>query len=545
MITRNMQPPKDIAGYDPIATAGDCYFDSAKALHAINFFPSFLKHVKGPLARQPFELNPWEVDFVATLFGWMRPDGTRRYREAFVGIPRKNNKTFLTAGIALYCLMCDGEEGAEILCGAADQTQATEVFRPAMINCRRSPVLSTKCHVVEHTKTIRFGDASFMRAIPAEAAGQHGGSTHVGIIDEIHTQPDRELYDVVRTSMVNRRQPLMISLTTAGTDKESICFELWEYAQKIRDGIISDPYFLPCIYQATEQDDWTSPEVWARVNPNYGRSVNAEYLQEAFARAKTTPAFENTFKRLHLNIWTEAEVRWINSAVWDACGVAEYPDLEHCRAALGVDLASTMDTASVVAAVEKGNDVYLDERIFVPEEIVSTAPKKFQRQYADWISQGLMTATKGSATDYKAIEKHIDDLFAKYDVVDVGFDRWQGEYMRQMLEDKYDPDKITKMATIGAEMTIATKKFEEALIENRVWHNRSPVLRWMASCCMIKENADGSKRLDKGSSHGKKGTRGKIDGIWAAVTAYHKLNRPDDDQGNPYTGENARGIITI
>jgi len=513
-----MRAPRRLAGYEPARDKGDCKFDSAAAEKAVQFFPDMLQHVKGSkMAGKPYELNPWEKSVVATLFGWKRPDGTRRYREAFIAVPRKNNKTTLCAGLALYLLFCDDEQGAEVYCAACDREQATMVFDPASQMVKKNALLAKRAKVLDAVKRIVWPDAgSFMRAIPADAAGSHGFNAHAVVIDELHTQPNRELYDVLRTSMAARVQPLLVSITTAGHDRNSICYEVWEYARQVRDGIANDQHFLPVIYEAGEKEDWTKPSVWRRVNPNYGLSVSKEYLEEAFRRAQQTPAFENTFRNLHLNQWTESEARWIRSDDWDGCA-GEPTDFRGKDCYVGVDLASTDDLTAVVAIYPSDDKVHVRQWIFVPEETVRVAPKRYQGQYRQWVHDGHMQTTPGSATDYNAIRDCLRNLRDESNVLMVGLDPWQAMDTFNWMEAEGIP--ALKIPQTFAGLWPGVKATEEAILERTLVHDGSPAMRWMVDNTVVDTDGAGNRKPSKRKSHGEQNTKGKIDGVVALVMA--------------------------
>ncbi|KKL20610.1 hypothetical protein LCGC14_2453730, partial [marine sediment metagenome] len=339
-----------IPGYDPVSTAGECTFDEKAAQHVIDFFTECLTHVKGDMKGQPFILQPWEQAIVANLFGWKQPDGARRYREAFIFIPRKNGKTTLTAGIVLYTLFCDGEPGAEIYSAAKDREQAALLYEQAKGMVLQEPELSSRSTLYATYKSIVIAsEGSSYKAISAEASTKYGYNTHLAIIDELHAQHNRELVDVLMTSTGARRQPLIIHITTSDYERESICNEKHLQASKVRDGITKDPSFLPVIYEATIDDDWADPKVWAKANPNLDVSLPTKYLERECQHAKEVPAYENTFKRLHLNIRTEQATRWISMESWDACDEKiDLADLVGRDCYAGLDLASKIDVASFV-----------------------------------------------------------------------------------------------------------------------------------------------------------------------------------------------------
>lgn len=538
MIAKKLKPPRDLAGYDPVSTAGDCWFDPDEAQRHVEFFPRFLCHVKGKIAGQPFELNPWERDFIITLMGWKRPDGTRRYREAFVAIPRKNDKTTLCAGLSLDFLLCDDEEGAEIYTAAADRDMATLCFDPASKMVAKNHKLATMCTVIDSTKRIKLPHRnSFLRAIPADAAGSHGFNAHAVIIDELHTQPNRNLYDVLRTSTAARRQPCIVSITTAGHDKESICYELWDYGHKIRDGEIEDPYFLPVIYEATDKDDWKDRDVWKRVNPNYGRSVSPEYLEEAFQRALKTPSFENTFKNLHLNIWTEAETRWINSEDWDNCK-GEFPDLKGHKCIAGLDLGSTDDMTALVYVFPVDGKYYVVPHLFCPADTIGSGRYRYHAQYHVWERAGWITRTPGATTDYEFVRQRIRDDAERYDIAEIIFDQTQAMDTHNILSQ--EGFELAKISQTASALYGGVKATEEAILSGNLVHDGNEVLKWMMASTVLVTDSMDRKRPDKKKSMGEHGTKGKIDGVVALVMAMTRATLTDE--GSVY---DERGVLSI
>ena len=310
---------RQIPGYDPFTTAGDCRFDRGAAQRAIDFFRECLTFTAGEWMGQPFRRQPWQQAIVGNIFGWKRPDGTRRYREAFIYVPRKCGKSEMAGGLGNLLTFADGEPAAQVYCAAADREQARLVFNAAKTMVQAEPELAARGRIYTNAIMVE-STGSVLKVVSAEAYSKHGVDAHGVIIDELHAQPNRELVDVLMTSTGARRQPLIVYITTADYDRDSICNEKYDYAVKVRDGIVDDPAFLPVIYEAGSQDDWTDSAVWAQANPNLGISVSAEYLERECRRAQETPSYENTFKRLHLNLRTQQDVRWLSLEHWDACG---------------------------------------------------------------------------------------------------------------------------------------------------------------------------------------------------------------------------------
>lgn len=300
------------------------YYDQEAANVAIAFFEYILPHVKGEWCGSNFLLQPWQRKIISDVFGWkIKATKRRRYQRVYIEVPRKNGKSSLCAGLALMMLLIDQEPGAEIYSVAADRDQASIVFDVAKEMVYQSPHLS---QMVDNKELEVFkrsmyvpSRAAVYRVLSADAPTKHGLNASTIIFDELHAQPNRELWDVLATSQGSRSEPLLISITTAGYDRNSICWEQHEYARQVAAGIIDDPTFYPVIFAADKDDDWTDPEVWAKANPNLGVSVSLEYIRMECERAKNVPAYQNTFRRLHLNQWTQQESRWIDMKAWDNC----------------------------------------------------------------------------------------------------------------------------------------------------------------------------------------------------------------------------------
>lgn len=313
--------PLVVADYDTDRLSSGYRYDEARATRPERFFADCLVHVKSSKfvrAGRPFDLQPWQRDISRAIFGWVDGDGNRRFRTVYVEVARKNGKTSFAAGVALYMLYTDSEDGAEIYCAACDREQAGLLHGVAAGMVTRNPTFSGVSRIIPSTKRITYKD-SWFRALPADAHSSHGFNPHLVIADEVHAWRTRDLWDVLLTGTGSRAQPLIMAITTAGYDRNSLCWELHQYAIGVRDGVIDDPTFLPVVYGVEEGDNWEDEEIWKKANPNWGISVNPEYLRQEYRRAKETPAYQNTFRRLHLNQWTSQRTRWLDMTKWRAC----------------------------------------------------------------------------------------------------------------------------------------------------------------------------------------------------------------------------------
>ena len=510
-----------IPGYDPFTQAGNCWFDDEAAQLAMDFYPECLTHIKGPKTGEPFVLEEWQKSIIANLFGWKRPDMTRRYRSLFELVPRKNGKTPFAAGIILICLLCDHEGGAEIYSAAADKEQAKIVFDWAKGMAKGHEALAARVRpyknsLVEIVPGTGEDTGGFYKPISADAFTKHGYNASLVVVDELHAQPNRELVDVLETSTAARSQPLMVYITTADYKRDSICNDKYDHACKVRDNIIEDMSVLPVIYEASREDDWKSEEVWKKANPNLGISVSLDYIKTACQKAQDSPAFENTFKRLHLNIQTEQDVRWLSMEKWDNCNeVMELADLKGKPCYGAMDLATVGDIACYGRLFPLDDGMFFfSPKFYVPEENAWNREKKDRVPYITWAKQGYITLTPGNVIDYSYIKKDLEDDWATYDMQVLAFDRWNFEALRQQFAAAGIP--VDKMIAFGqgfVSLSAPSKEFEKLVISGKLIHNNNPVLRWMAANVSVEIDAAGNIKPSK------KKSSEKIDGIITAVMA--------------------------
>lgn len=512
-------PPTDLAGYNPLTHAGSCWWDAEEAARACDFFPRMLKHVEGPKAGEPLTLEPWQQAYVATLFGWKRENGIRRYRESIAAIPRKSGKTTLAAGIALYCLVCDGEAGAQVYSAAYSKDQASLVYRIAAGMVQRSPKLSKHLHAIDSVKRIIFKKSgSFYRAIPAEAGNSHGFNASAVIFDELHTQKHRDLYDVLRSSQGARKQPLFLSITTAGFDRHSVCYEVWNHARQVRDGILPDPHFLPLLFETPDDADWTAEDVWRQANPNLGVSVSVEFLRDECQRAKDSPAYENTFRNLYLNQWVEQATRWLSMEKWRACGVEEVPELDGEPCFCGLDLSTRSDiTALAMLFPREEGGYWLKMRFWVPQEQARSRERRDGVPYSQWIKDGWITATEGDRVDYAVVRRDLNQLANHFSIQELAIDPWNATQLtNELTQDGFD---IVEFRQGFASMSPAAKELDAAVATGTLQHGGNPVLDWMAANVAVEQDAAGNIKPSK-----RKSTE-RIDGIVAATMAIGRASQ--------------------
>jgi len=362
-------------------------------------------------------------------------------------------------------------------------------------------------------KAIEKPDGSLFKPLSHDAESKHGFSTHAAIFDELHTYRNNELIDTITTSLASREQPLMIYVTTSDFEREnSPCNERHDYASAVRDGALDDPEFLPVIYEATKEDDWKDPEVWKKANPNFGISVGEKFLASECKKAQNTPSYQNTFKRLYLNIRTDQDIQWISMADWNKCNDAsiDLRSLVGQPCYTGVDLAATTDLCAVVHLFPTMDWTCLC-RFFVPRLSAEKRKEKNRVKYLEWAEQGFLELTSGNVVDYEVIRESIRTDATLYDVQEIAIDRWNSTQMQTWLTD--DGFDVVPYGQGFASMSAPTKELEKRAISGDLNHMDNPVLRWCVNNVSIEEDAAGNIKPSKGKS------TEKIDGAVALIMA--------------------------
>lgn len=528
-----------LPGYDPEMTKGDCVFDTDTATRALSFFANKLKFIEGSKANKPFALERWQKAIIACLFGYKRPDGMRRYREAFIFVPRKNGKSPLCAGIVCYTAFEDGEMGAQIYSAAAEREQAALVFRHAKGMILKDEGLSQRCKIYASYKSMEFPETDGLyKALSAEADTKDGLNSHLVIIDELHAQPNRELVDVLMTSTGSRTQPLIIHITTAGYDRNSICYEKYDYACKVRDGIIDDPSFLPVIYEAAESDAWDDEATWYKANPNLGVSVSLDYLQRECRRAKDTAAYENTFRRLHLNQWTTSDSKFISIDKWNKCGLANFDisslDGRPCWA--GLDMSTTTDlTAFTMLFPFDDGRLFVLPQAWCPKDNARKRELKDRVPYETWARQGYIEMTEGNEIDYRLVRHRIIDLGKKYKIQGIAVDRYNAAQITQELKEQ-DGFNVVAHGQGFLSMSTPTKELNRLINSEKLVHNCNPLLTWCASNLSVETDAAENYKPTK-----KKSTE-RIDPMVALIMAISLYGTKQIEQPSVYEERGVRVI---
>ncbi|MCD8347468.1 MAG: terminase large subunit [Lachnospiraceae bacterium] len=454
---------------------------------------------------------------------------SHQYLAGISMVPTHNSE--LAAAVALYMLYADREPSAEVYGAAADRQQASIVFDVARQMVEMTPALLKRSKILAAQKRIvNYENAGFYQVLSAEVGTKHGLNISCVVIDEIHNQPNRKLYDVLtKGSSDARANPLHFIITTAGTDRNSIAYELHTKAADILAGKRVDPTFYPVVYSLGDDEDWEDEKNWYRCNPSLGQTIKIDRLRDAFREAKQNPADEVTFRWLRLNQWVSSTTAWIPDQVFmQGNDHIDMKALEGRDCYGGLDLSSSEDITAFVLCFPPRN---ADEKyillpfMWVPEETIPRRVRRTSVPYDVWVQQGYIMATKGNVIDYGFIEAFIDELGKKYHIREIAFDRWGAVEMVQHLEG--EGFTVIPFGQGFKDMSPASKAFYELMLKGRIVHGGHPVLRWMAGNVVIDTDPAGNIKPTK------KASPEKIDGIVAAIMALDRCIR-HEEQGSVY-----------
>lgn len=504
-------------------------FDAERADRVCRFIEK-LPHIKGKWAGGKLTLEPWQAFILTTVFGWVDEDGNRRFRTAYTEVPRKNAKSTLTSGVALYMLAADGEPGAEVYSAATTRDQAKIVFADAQQMARKSPGLREALGVTVGAHNIHvLQTASKFEALSAEGSTLDGLNIHFASVDELHAHKSRSVWDVLETATGSRSQSLLWAITTAGSNRAGICYEVRTYLTKILERVTEDETIFGVIYTLDDGDDWTDPNVWAKANPNLGVSVYQEDVERLARKAMSMPSAQNNFLTKRLNVWVNADTAWMDMRAWDKCAVPDMsPDDfsgEPCYLAL--DLATRVDIAALVqvfARHEQGKPhYYAFGRYYLPEDTVETAGNS---QYQGWAVEGRLTTTPGNVTDYNYIRQDLRDLSSRFELREVPYDPFQATQLSTELLEEGFP--MVEMRPTVLNFSEPMKELEAAVLEGRFHHDGDPVMGWMISnvVCHLDNKDNIYPRKERPEN--------KIDGVVALIMAIGRAMVAEQPATSPW-----------
>lgn len=498
-------------------------------------FIELLPQIKGKWANQPLALLDWQVFLLTTVFGWVNEEGKRRYKTAYVEVPRKQGKSTLSSGVALYCGFVEGEGGAEVYAAAVNRDQAKIVWGDAKQMVMRCKPFQDKFDVkaAAHSVFSETTGSSF-KALSRDMGGNLDGlNIHCAIVDELHGHPKRDLWEVIETGTGAREQPLIWAITTAGFNLAGICYEQRSYVQKILSGSVEDDSYFGIIYTIDDGDDWTEETSWIKANPSWGVSVNPDDIKRKAKKAMETASAVNGFLTKHLNVWVSSSVAWMNMLALKACEDTSLTPQQYQDSPvwIGVDLASRLDISAVSLIFRRSeNDWALFTECFLPEDTVHESPNS---QYQGWVRDGTIVATDGNTTDYAVIEARLRELCEQYNVQGILFDPYQATYiMTKLAEDGLPvqgyPNSVRNMASPMAEL-------EAMVMAKKIKYDGNPCLTWQFSNVVAKQVQDDyfvpRKEIPQN----------KIDSVVAAIMALGKAME-DTVEDSIYE---SRGILTL
>ncbi len=491
----------------------------AERVERVCSFAELMPHVKGKWARtrEFIILQDWQVFILACLFGFVDDLGRRRFRQAYIMLPRKQGKSVLAAVIGLYMLVMDGEAGAEVYCGATSEAQAWEVFRPAKLMAEKAGdepgEFLAEFGATVAAKSIFTLDGS--RFQPVIGKPGDGSSPHCAIIDEYHEHDSPDQFDTMLTGMGAREQPLALVITTAGDNLGGPCYDMQRFAEDVLEGHIGDDAFFAIIYTIDKGDDWRDFGVWRKANPNLGVSIFEDFLMARHQEAMNRPAKQGINLTKHLNVWVSSRDAWLSMADWQACASPiTIEEAAGCEAWIGLDLATKIDVAAMVAKVRMADGRFAYFPFFyLPEAVVLEARSKNSAAYGGWAAAGHLILTPGDATDFEFIAEDLRKLLRHLDVQAVGYDPFQAHHLAQQMQAEGAPMIEYPMQT--RTLSPPMREMEAAIVAGTRVHTGNPMFDWMASNVTAKE--DGRGNIYPRKPHGQDHL--KIDGITAALMA--------------------------
>lgn len=510
---------------DMLAMLEGCYVYAQLGQYVCDYFKKYLRHSKGQWAGKPFELSDIQKDrIVMPLFSWVRADGTRRFRSLFCEVAQKNFKSTLMAGLQIYMLDGDGEDGAECYIAANDRAQAGIIYKEAAAMVLKSPELRDHLKVIPSTKTITKGMSSWISALSAEWATAEGKNSHFTVVDELHAFDSRgkELYEALRFQGAVRTQPIAAVITTAGEERIGICYEEYEYSKGVATDRIIDTEHLSVIFEAGDNDDWTLEETWRKANPHLGITIKVEELRAACQRAIQDPTKQAAFKRRRLNIWciSDENRQKLDFLKWMALGdqSARIEDLKGHPVCCGLDLSSTTDLTSLVYVFRDKDDIsqyFLWPYFWLPSENIEVREKEDRAPYRLWAEQGWLELTPGPRIEYAAIENKLVEASQTFGVHEIGFDLHNAEMIRQRVEAEHGIVMVAIPQTCSG-MNAGAKEIISLCESGRLHHNGNPIMNRMVESARFHSDGNGNLKPMKNDKHKR---RLRIDGVTAAVNA--------------------------
>ena len=483
-------------------------------------FVSKLKHFTGKHANKPFKLLPWQVFIIANLYGFYNKDGSRRFNTAYLEMARKQGKTALVAALAMYHLIADDEQSAEILFAANSKDQAKIGFN--MVKAFSKGYDPDGKRIKSRWLDIYFDESnSFIKVLAADSSKIDGYNCSLGIVDEYHSAPDSSVRDVIRSSQGMRVNPLLITITTAGFDKSLPCYDLRTVCTEIIAGVKKDESLFSVIYSLDEEDDWRDPKVWLKSNPNLGVTVNEEFLSTQVQQAINSPNDEVGVKTKNLNVWCDSAEVWIpDSYIVAASKKIDFNDFKGENCYVGVDLASNVDLTAVSYLFYKDDKYYFKTEYYIPHDTLGVHNLHADKElYKDWAGNKYLKVTAGNVTDYDYITKDLLDVSNNSDILKVYYDKYNANaWVIQCTEMGINLEPFSQ--ALG-NFNNCTKEFERLILSGKVVLDDNPINRYCLRNVMLKKDFNDNAKPIKMSE------KKKIDGVISmlqALASYQSIN---------------------
>lgn len=474
-------------------------------------------------AGRPFVTRPWQDGIIRKLIGTLTAEGKRRYRKALLMLPRKQAKTQLSAALALYFAAGEGKRGQQVVVAASDRDQASNLFDKCVSMIEADPALDRRFRIYSSKKRIvhRKG-GNEIRVISADGRRQHGLNPSVVILDELHTQPDRRLYAALATAQSTREEALFLMISTAGNDRDSLCYDRYKYALKCQADPDFDPSFCAILYGADESDDWRDEATWHKAMPALGDFAPVQFFRDELREALESPSKESEFKQLYLNLWVASARKWLNRQRWDLCGKAKFAPAElvgrDCYA--GLDLSEVADPSSLVLVFPMDDGTYRVVPYFwLPADVAPIRDRKSlgATRFAHWSRQGYVTLTPGDTIDHDAIKlailgdesRGIYGIRDRFNIVKMRIDRMSASQIALQLSNAGLDVEFMRQGCLS--MNEPVRRLEVLISKGLMHHGDNPVMNWMADNAVSVSDSEGNVRLSK------KQSADKIDGVVSLV----------------------------
>ena len=497
-----------IERYENDLKQGEYVFDEQKANKAISFI-GHLKHFTGIHNNKNFELQPWQVFIIANIFGWVNPQtGLRRFKSCYLELGRKNGKTALAAAISLYTMIADGEANAEVILAANSREQAKICFD--MVSEFTRKLDPQELYMRAYRNEVKFKN-NHIKIVASDSSKLDGLNASVVILDEYHAAKSSKVYDVLRSSQVMREQSLFCTITTAGFDKKSPCYELRKTAKDILEGVKKDDTQFIAIYTLDSTDDWTDPKVWVKSNPNLDITTKSSALKDEINAAKNNISLEVGVKTKNLNIWCETISTWISDKyVYNASKKISFEDIKdpiNTEVIVGVDLSNVSDITAVAYMFIQDEKYNFIVNYYLPEDSLNSATDK--EFYKVQHSKGNITLTPGNRVDYNFILSNILETNKNYYISKLAYDTWNSTQFAISATD--NNLHLEPYSQSVANFNRPTCEFERLILGGDVVIDDNDVTRWMLGNVYLRSDSNGNVKPDK-TQRSK-----KIDGITAML----------------------------